>query len=192
MTKSDYNKMWRLKNKKRISEYNKNYNKNYKEEIDKRYQDNKEEILLYFKQHYIKNKEKIDKRTKEYNHINKEQLSKRAVDYRKENLEHRREYTKQWRRNNKGLAAIQSLKSSHKRRDRTGFVRPSESEKIKIFYQNCPDNMVVDHIIPLQGKTISGLHVLKNLQYLSARENMIKGNKFSYYPLEFYKEKGLI
>jgi len=50
---------------------------------------------------------------------------------------------------------------------------------IKQFYANCPNNMAVDHIIPLQGKSVSGLHVENNLQYLSPADNSAKYNKYS-------------
>lgn len=36
----------------------------------------------------------------------------------------------------------------------------------------------VDHIIPLQGKLVSGLHVIENLQVIPGVENMKKKNKF--------------
>lgn len=38
----------------------------------------------------------------------------------------------------------------------------------------------VDHIIPMRGKFISGLHVENNLQILPRNENSVKGNKFAY------------
>ena len=44
------------------------------------------------------------------------------------------------------------------------------------FYKNCPVDMVVDHVYPLQAKEASGLHVIWNLQYLSPHENCSKRN----------------
>lgn len=52
-------------------------------------------------------------------------------------------------------------------------------EKIKEIYNKCPIGMQVDHIIPLQGKLVQGLHVENNLQYLSADENLLKQNNYT-------------
>lgn len=54
----------------------------------------------------------------------------------------------------------------------------ADLESIAKFYKDCPNGMVVDHIIPLQGKLVSGLHILDNLQYLTHSENSKKSNRF--------------
>ncbi len=50
--------------------------------------------------------------------------------------------------------------------------------KIKEIYANCPEGYEVDHIIPLNGSVVSGLHIETNLQYLSVKENRKKSNNF--------------
>ncbi len=53
----------------------------------------------------------------------------------------------------------------------------ADLDAIRAFYEGCPAGHHIDHKIPLQGELISGLHVLENLQYLPAVENLSKGNR---------------
>lgn len=55
----------------------------------------------------------------------------------------------------------------------------ADLKKIALFYSKTPEGYEVDHIVPLQGENVCGLHVENNLQYLSKLDNIIKHNKFA-------------
>jgi hypothetical protein len=60
----------------------------------------------------------------------------------------------------------------------------SDRSEIDAFVNACPPSHHIDHIIPLKGKNVCGLHVIENLQYLPAQENISKSNKVDPLTLE--------
>jgi hypothetical protein len=96
-------------------------------------------------------------------------------DWYKENHDKAREYSNAYRKEHPEINRVSAAKRRASIRERT--VPWSELEAIRDFYKMCPEDMVVDHIIPLKGDNISGLHVLSNLQYLTFEENAKKGRK---------------
>ena len=138
----------------------------------------------YIRQHYLNNKEKIKKRLKDYEIKNKERIALRrklqrirdGEQYKKRSKEAKKRY----RENNKERYTLLNRQQCAKRRAKLLKAIPkfANLEKIKEIYKNCPKGYEVDHIIPLQGKNVSGLHIETNLQYLPMLENRVKSNKF--------------
>lgn len=124
---------------------------------------------------------------KSYNKRAKSQISKYNKQYRLDNLEHiksykrnrrdaQREACKKWSRQNPHKVNELAARKRARRKEQT--PKWANIKAIREFYKNCPEGYHVDHIVPVKGETVSGLHVLANLQYLPASENIRKGNRF--------------
>jgi len=93
---------------------------------------------------------------------------------------------KKWKLENKGSVNAAHMKRHVSKINRTP-VWTSETDiwMMKEIYELCElrtrltgISWHVDHIIPLQGVCVSGLHTPYNLQVIPAMENIKKGNKF--------------
>jgi hypothetical protein len=92
-------------------------------------------------------------------------------------------YSKEWKAKYPEKAIAQKAKRRAAKLQRT--VSWANSELINEFYAEAKRlteltgiSFHVDHIIPLQGTTVSGLHVENNLQVLPYYENCKKGNRY--------------
>ena len=118
------------------------------------------------KAHYEANKDKI----KAYNEANKDKIKAQKKAYYEANSAY---YIEKARFREKVLNKLQ---------------RPSwyNSKLVNKIYNKCHKlNKIagfikyhVDHIVPLQGKNVSGLHVQGNLEIILASANLSKSNKF--------------
>lgn len=112
-------------------------------------------------QHYAKNRESEKARTSRY---------------RQDNLE---AYRKLERRNNKAKVAKNARRRAQKLKATPSWLTKEQHQQMVELYKLCPPGMEVDHVIPLMGRNVCGLHVPSNLQYLTPAQNKSKGNKFS-------------
>ena len=132
------------------------------------------------KQASLNNKEKINARARERYQINKEFEKIRSHGKWINNKEAMTARTRDWEARNpqKALAIYKARNAVRKHRIKEQCPKWADKAKIREIYLNCPKGHHVDHIVPLKGKNVWGLHVEHNLQYLTASENQKKHNKF--------------
>lgn len=109
--------------------------------------------------------------------VEKRQLKGR-LDY-EERYSHKKDSilakNKEWRKNNS--CKIRHYSAKYRASKLKATPSWANLEKIAEIYARCPKGQEVDHIIPLQGENVCGLHVHYNLQYLSISDNRSKRNK---------------
>jgi 5-methylcytosine-specific restriction endonuclease McrA len=153
------------------------------------YDKNRIEILEQKKEYYLDHRSEILDHKVLYHEMNREKILEYRQKYREENIEK----IKEWELNNKHTIA----KNSANRRARKLNATPTwltEDEKMeiiglyflcKIISEDTGIEHHVDHIVPLKGKTVCGLHVPWNLRIITARENISKGNRLDQNIQEF-------
>jgi hypothetical protein len=124
-----------------------------------------------------------------------------VAKWQKDNADKCNENTKKWQEqnpskvtataknysmNNKGKVNANTAKRAAVKLQRTPkWLSKLHFKQIGIFYDSASMlteelgiEFEVDHIIPLRGDNVSGLHVPWNLQVITAKENRVKGSKY--------------
>lgn len=142
---------------------------------------NPDKIKL-FKEKY---RERNIERKRQWREANRELYNARATRWRHANLEKHRLSEQRWRRANPsrkladvvayrvGNATPPWITSDHLAQMAEWYTIAKELQWLS------EEKLHVDHIVPLNGEIVSGLHVPWNLQILPASENIKKGNKLA-------------
>jgi hypothetical protein len=119
---------------------------------------------------YDKNKESVCRRTQEYKNSRRLSIREKGMDY--------------YRRNKSKYLSNYNKRLHSKRKATPQWLTEEQVRAIEDFYWLANDLYVtsgekyhVDHIVPIQGKTVCGLHVPWNLQVLPSDINISKSNR---------------
>lgn len=138
----------------------------------------------YGKAYHLANRDKSHARIAAYRALHKETINMKVRQARLLNKDKINSQTRARRLTN----PAQAYTSESTRRAKKLSATPSWANlaAIKDFYitaaalgMHTGDHYHVDHIIPLQGRLVCGLHVENNLQILTASENSSKGNRYT-------------
>ena len=171
-------------------------------ENKKRYQENREAILISRKEHYQENSEAISICQKEHYQENSKAILASQKEYYQKNREARLIYSKTYYQKHKAARKLAtkeySLKNPHvgrnsgakgraiKRNAQPSWLSDEHRKQIAFKYKIAAKMTAmtgvpyeVDHIVPLSCGSACGLHVPWNLRVITATENRSRQKKFT-------------
>lgn len=118
--------------------------------------------------------------------LNRETQQHRAKEYRKQNRDKHIAALKAWReKNHAKVIHDMRMRELAKRKRTPAWLTEKDKLLIERKYslaqkktENTRERWVVDHILPLRGEFVSGLHVPSNLRVIKATTNARKYNKY--------------
>jgi len=122
------------------------------------------------------------KRNKKRDGLSQTNANEYIKIYRQENPEKIKQYRDSWAVANKPSIKHKNMRHYVSKKQRVPhWLTKAHKAEIEGMYLFCEifKGFEVDHIVPLRGKQVSGLHVPWNLQVLPAELNRVKSNKFT-------------
>jgi len=186
----EVNRKWHVNNTERVSNYQKQWleeNRDHHSQWGKDwYRKNKERHNARGRLWYSQNKESRSKTIALWLAINRERKYQIAARWARRNPEKRKDIERRWRQANPHVVREMAMRRYAAKGSATPKWLTAEHKKqiLEIYQTACLLSAFtgelhhVDHIVPLRGKDVCGLHVPWNLQILTALENLKKGNRF--------------
>ncbi|WP_395652454.1 hypothetical protein [Brevundimonas sp.] len=133
---------------------------------------------------FQRTKEICSARKKAWAAANPDKQREMKIRYRKANPEAVKAERKRWRERNPSARHAAEVRRELAIAQRCGLLTPEGAKQIERIYaearrltQETGIPHHVDHIAPLRGETISGLHIPENLRIIPAEDNIKKGAK---------------
>lgn len=175
--------------------FSENYKKNREKKLKqaKEWRENNPEIVqANARKAYLRNPKKYKRKamawvkanperrseiTKNYEDRHRDLLTARRVQYHLDHGDKVRSKVKEWQKNHPEKRRADSRERDALKR-RLKWSSLFQKEIDAIYAKASKKGLVVDHIIPMKNKNVSGLHLPWNLQILPNEINSKKSNKF--------------